>query len=191
MVGLAIDAIAVGDHAEITRRASRESIADFVESVGDHNPVHADPEYAAGTMFKEPIAPGIWTAGLVSAVIGTELPGPGAIYLSQSLEFLKPVRFGDAITARVDVLETNAEKNRVWLRTVCTNQSGDEVLTGEAVVMPAKVRSVYTRRDAGETLTAVALMPWTWMIRSAAIWTMLGVAALGAVSPLSSTPGDA
>src|SRR6516165_9088352 len=100
MIGLTIDAIEIGDCAEITRLAGRESIADFVESVGDHNPVHADREYAAGTMFKEPIAPGIWTAGLVSAVIGTKLPGPGAIYLSQSLKFLKPVRFGDAITAR-------------------------------------------------------------------------------------------
>jgi hypothetical protein len=127
----------------------------------------------------------------VSAVIGTKLPGPGAIYLSQSLKFLKPVRFGDAITARVDVLETNPEKNRVRLRTVCTNQSGDEVLTGEAVVMPAKARSVYTRRDAGETFTALALMPWTWAMRSAAIWTALGLAALGVDSPLAETPADA
>jgi len=190
MVGLAIDAIAVGDRAEITRRASRESIADFVESVGDHNPVHSDREYAAGTMFKEPIAPGIWTAGLVSAVIGTKLPGPGATYLSQSLKFLRPVRMGDLITARVDVLEASPEKNRVRLRTVCANQSGEEVLTGEALVMPAKARSVYARREVGDTLAALTLMPWTWMMQTAAIWTALGFAALGVASPLAPTPGD-
>ena len=79
-------------------------IAAFVDAVGDHNPVHADREYAASTVFKEPIAPGIWTAGLVSAVIGTRLPGPGAIYLSQDLKFLKPVKAGDSISARVEVL---------------------------------------------------------------------------------------
>jgi acyl dehydratase len=191
MIGLTIDAIEIGDCAEITRLAGRESIADFVESVGDHNPVHADREYAAGTMFKEPIAPGIWTAGLVSAVIGTKLPGPGAIYLSQSLKFLKPVRFGDAITARVDVLETSPEKNRVRLRTLCINQSGDEVLTGEALVMPAKSPSVYTRPDAAQTFAALALMPWTWMMQGAEIWTMLGFAAVGVAPPFSSTPLDA
>jgi acyl dehydratase len=90
MIGLTIDSIAVGDSAQVTRRVTSGDIGEFVDAVGDHNPVHADREYAASTVFKEPIAPGIWTAGLISAVIGTRLPGPGAIYLSQSLRFRRP-----------------------------------------------------------------------------------------------------
>jgi 3-hydroxybutyryl-CoA dehydratase len=117
VIGLTIDAIEVGDVAEIARRASDADIASFVESVGDYNPVHSDPAYAAATQFEEPIAPGIWTAGLISAVIGTRLPGPGAIYLSQDLKFLRPVKLGDVIRARVEVLETNRVKNRMRLRT--------------------------------------------------------------------------
>src|SRR5262245_32467692 len=135
MIGKSIDTIEVGDSAEIIRRATDGDIAEFVDSVGDYNPIHSDREYAAGTMFAERIAPGIWTAGLISAVIGTRLPGPGAIYLSQELKFLKPVKFGDSISARVEVVEVNREKNRVRLRTVCTNQRAENVLTGEAVVM--------------------------------------------------------
>ncbi len=178
MIGLSIDAIQVGDHAEITRRVSESDVAEFVDAVGDYNPVHSDPEYAAGTVFKEPIAPGIWTAGLISAVIGTRLPGPGAIYLSQSLKFLKPVMFGDVVTARVDVLETNPEKNRMRLRTVCTNQRGEEVLTGEALVMPSKTRVVYSRPLEGAGLLAIwTLAPWAWLTQGAALWTMLGLSA--------------
>jgi 3-hydroxybutyryl-CoA dehydratase len=190
MIGLSIDAIEVGDHAEITRRVSEGDVAEFVDAVGDYNPVHSDPEYAAGTVFKEPIAPGIWTAGLLSAVIGTRLPGPGAIYLSQSLKFLKPVMFGDVITARVDVLETNREKNRMRLRTVCTNQRGEEVLTGEALVMPPKTRVVYSRAHEGVGLLAMwALTPWAWITQGTAIWTMLGLSALALASGASDGNG--
>jgi len=179
MIGLSIDGIRVGDHAEITRRASDAAVTGFVEAVGDYNPVHSDRAYAAGTVFKEPIAPGIWTAGLISAVIGTRLPGPGAIYLTQSLKFLKPVRFGDVITARVDVLETNPDKNRMRLQTVCTNQLSEEVLTGEALVMPSKTRTVYSKSpDASGAFAAWALTPWAWIAQGAAMWTMLGLAGL-------------
>src|SRR6266508_4095419 len=125
MIGITVDGIEVGDSAQITRKVVNADIAEFVDAVGDYNPVHSDAAYAASTVFKEPIAPGIWTAGLISAVIGTRLPGPGAIYLSQDLKFLKPVKAGDSISARVEVLEVNREKNRVRLRTVCTNQRGE------------------------------------------------------------------
>jgi acyl dehydratase len=179
MIGLSIDAIRVGDRAEIVRQVSDSDIAGFVDAVGDYNPVHSDPEYAAGTVFKQPIAPGIWTAGLISAVIGTRLPGPGAIYLSQSLKFLKPVMFDDVITARVEVLETNAEKNRMRLRTVCTNQHGEEVLTGEALVMPPKTQVVYSRsRHPAGLLAMWTLAPWAWATQGAAVWAMLGLSAL-------------
>jgi len=145
MIGVTIDSLAVGDSAQITRRVTDGDIAAFVDAVGDYNPVHADRAYAASTVFKEPIAPGIWTAGLISAVIGTRLPGPGAIYLSQELRFLKPVKAGDSISARVEVIEINREKNRIRLRTVCTNQRAEDVLTGEAVVMPSRAPVRYTR----------------------------------------------
>jgi len=179
MIGLPIDAIEVGDSAELTRRVTDEVIAEFVDAVGDYNPVHSDRDYAAGTMFKEPIAPGIWTAGLISAVIGTRLPGPGAIYLSQDLKFLKPVKFGDVVSARVLVVETNREKNRMRLTTVCTNQRGEEVLTGEALVMPPRTRVVYAPARYGTGLLAMwTLGPWAWAAQGAAIVTMLGVFAL-------------
>src|SRR3989304_3586014 len=101
--------------------------------------------------------PGFWPGGLIPAVIGPRLPGPGAISLSQDLKFLKPVKFGDVISARVEVLEVNRERNRLRLRTVCTNQRGAEVLTGEALVMPSTKRVVYDRPREGTGLLAL----WT------------------------------
>ncbi|OGL17285.1 MAG: hypothetical protein A3K12_02645, partial [Candidatus Rokubacteria bacterium RIFCSPLOWO2_12_FULL_71_19] len=171
MIGLTIDGIQVGDAAEVARLAADGDITDFVDAVGDHNPIHADCEYAATTMFKERIAPGIWTAGLISAVIGTRLPGPGAIYLSQDLKFLKPVMFGDTITARAEVLEVNREKNRLRLRTVCTNQRGEPVLTGEALVMPSRVPVVYEKAPGGAAWMAFwALSPLAWAAQGLALW---------------------
>lgn len=184
MIGLTIEDIEVGDSAQVVRRATDDDIVAFVESVGDYNPIHADPEYASTTIFKEPIAPGIWTAGLISAVIGTRLPGPGAIYLSQELKFLKPVLFGDVITARAEVVEVLRERNRMRLRTVCTNQRGDEVLTGEALVMPSKVRVAY-EEPAAQPAGAFALWalgPWAWAAQGTAILGMLGLSTLSALT---------
>ena len=184
MIGLTGVDIEVGDSAQVVRRATDEDIAAFVESVGDYNPIHADPEYASTTIFKEPIAPGIWTAGLISAVIGTRLPGPGAIYLSQELKFLKPVFFGDVITARAEVVEVMRERNRMRLRNVCTNQRGDEVLTGEALVMPSKVRVAYEERapQPAGAFALWALGPWAWAAQGTAILGMLGLSTLSALT---------
>jgi acyl dehydratase len=188
MIGLTIDAIAVGDSAQITRRVTEEDIAGFVDAVGDYNPVHADRAYAATTVFKEPIAPGIWTAGLVSAVIGTRLPGPGAIYVSQDLQFLKPVKAGDAVSARVEVIDVQREKNRIRLRTVCTNQRAENVLVGEAVVMPSRTRIDYARPPAPLGALALwTLQPLAWMAQGATIMGMLGLSALSAVAPAASS----
>ena len=143
MIGKTIHELRMGDVAEVIHQVDAEGVAGLVDAVGDHNPIHSDPEYAAGTSFKEPIAPGVFTAGLISAAIGTELPGPGAIYLSQTLKFLKPVKVGDTITARVTVVELMGERNRIRLSTVCLNQHGEEVLTGEAWVMPSRESVVY------------------------------------------------
>src|SRR3990172_11722393 len=163
MIGITIEDVRVGDTAQIVRRVDDGDIASFVDAVGDYNPVHGDRGYAATTTFKQPITPGIWTAGLISGVIGTRLPGPGAIYLSQELKFLKPVFFSDVITARVEVLEVLRERNRIRLKTVCTNQRGEEVLTGETLVMPSKTGVEYVRPQAGTGLVSLwALGPRGW-----------------------------
>jgi acyl dehydratase len=184
MIGRTIADVHAGDHAEITRVVDDRAVASFVDAVGDHNPVHSDRVYAATTPFKEPIAPGIFTAGLISAVIGTTLPGPGAIYLSQSLKFLKPVLFGDRITARVEVVEVLSDRNRLRLQTVCTNQKGEDVLTGEAWVMPSKRAVVYDEpvpatNGARAAATMLACSPWLWPARAVAFWGQLGLAMLG------------
>jgi acyl dehydratase len=185
MIGRTIEDITPGDSAAITKVVQPGDIAGFVGAVGDYNPVHSDAAYAAGTPFKEPIAPGIYTAGLVSAVIGTELPGPGAIYLSQSLKFIKPVKAADTITARVEVVEVVRERNRLRLQTVCTNQRGEEVLVGEAWVMPSRTRVVYEGRSAtAATLADLALTPWTWAAQAMTMWSMMSLSLLsGAASP--------
>jgi len=171
MIGKTIGELAPGDHAEITRRVEHADLASFIGAVGDLNPLHSDPVYAATTPFGGPIAPGIFTAGLISAVIGTELPGPGAIYLSQSLKFVKPVRPGDTITARVVVLEVLPERNRIRLQTSCTNQRGEQVLAGDAWVMPGKTRVVYEEgRQAVASLARLALQPWAWAAQAMTAW---------------------
>src|SRR6266700_8421229 len=161
MIGKTIAELRPGDYAEIERHVEMDAIAEFIDAVGDFNPIHSDPAYAAATSFGEPIAPGVFTAGLISAVIGTQLPGPGAIYLSQSLKFIKPVKAGDTITAKVHVLEVIRDRNRLRLQTVCVNQRGEEVLSGEAWVMPSKARVVYDERaHRGGSLAALELQPW-------------------------------
>jgi phosphate acetyltransferase len=179
MRGKTIAQLAPGDSAELTRVVGDDDIAAFVDAVGDYNPVHSDRAYAASTPFKEPIAPGIYTAGLISAVIGTQLPGPGAIYLSQSLKFIKPVKAGDRITARAEILEVIPERNRIRMRTVCTNQQGEEVLSGEAWVMPSRVDVVYERSAPDQRAAALAYLacqPWAWAAQAVSMWGMFAAA---------------
>jgi len=184
MIGRTIEELTPGDRAEISRVVRPEDVAGFVEAVGDYNPVHSDAAYAAGTPFKVPIAPGIYTAGLISAVIGTRLPGPGAIYLSQSLKFIKPVKAGDTITARVEIAEVLRERNRIRLQTVCVNQLGDEVLSGEAWIMPSRARVVYEGRPAtAATLAALALSPWAWAAQAMTMWGMMSLSLLAGGAP--------
>jgi acyl dehydratase len=185
MIGRTIDELFVGQRAELTRTVDEPSIASFVDAVGDYNPVHSDPAYAATTPFKEPIAPGIYTAGLISAVIGTQLPGPGVIYLSQSLKFTKPVMFGDHITARVEILEVLEERNRVKLRTSCVNQDGEEVLSGEAWVMPSRRPVVYEERPSVASASWI-LSPWTVAAHLMAFWGTIGLALLAPSSRITS-----
>jgi len=127
----------VGDFAEITKTFSSEDVLRFAEITGDRNPVHLSEEFAAGTRFKGRIVHGILTSGLVSAVIGMKLPGPGCLYLSQTLNFLAPVKIGDEITARAEIIEVISEK-RLRLRTQCFNQRNEAVIDGEAVISPPR-----------------------------------------------------
>ena len=178
MRGKTIAQLQPGDHAEITRVVERDDVAAFVVAVGDYNPVHSDRAYAAGTPFREPLAPGIFTAGLISAVIGTRLPGPGAIYLSQSLQFMKPVKPGDTITARAEIVEVIADRNRIRMRTTCVNQRDEEVLSGEAWVMPSKVDVVYERSHRAASLAFLACQPWAWAAQAISLWGMFTAALL-------------
>ncbi|TDT99582.1 MULTISPECIES: bifunctional enoyl-CoA hydratase/phosphate acetyltransferase [Azorhizobium] len=129
------DELAIGDSACITRAVSEEDIKLFAAVSGDVNPAHMDPAYAATAIFGHVVAHGMWTGALVSSVLGTELPGPGTIYLEQDLRFRRPVSPGDLITAMVKVAEKRPEKKIVILETRCTNQDGTDVLTGTATVI--------------------------------------------------------
>jgi len=130
-----IDDIQVGQAAELAKTVTETDIALFAGVTGDFNPVHIDAVEAGKSRFGERIAHGMLSAGFISAVLGTRLPGTGSIYLSQSLRFTKPVRIGDTVTTRVEVLEVIATKRRVRLATTCRNQNGETVVEGEAVVM--------------------------------------------------------
>ena len=177
MIGRTVAELQPGDSAELSRRVDSARIGEFVDAVGDYNPIHSDPEFAAATSFREPIAPGVFTAGLISAVIGTQLPGPGAIYLSQTLRFVKPVKQGDTITARVEVLEVIRDRNRVRLSTVCRNQRGEEVLAGEAWVMPSRTTVTY---EPEPYPAPVFFQPWLWATQAMALWGTLGLSLLAA-----------
>jgi 3-hydroxybutyryl-CoA dehydratase len=128
--------IKVGHRAEYERTVTAHDIDAFAQVTGDTNPLHRDQAYAAKTRFGETIAHGMLSAGYISAVIGTKLaPDCCAVYLSQSLRFLRPVKIGDTIRAVADVKAIEPDKRMVTLETTCYNQAGDPVLKGEAVVL--------------------------------------------------------
>ncbi|MBW2147923.1 MAG: MaoC family dehydratase [Deltaproteobacteria bacterium] len=134
--GLTIDQLHLDQTHESSVIIAAEMIERFARATGDYNPIHMDEDYAKETIFKTRVAHGMLQAGILSGVLGTSFPGAGTIYLSQTLKFLKPVFIGDEITLRLRVLERIEEKNRVRLETVCINQRGETILTGEALVMP-------------------------------------------------------
>jgi 3-hydroxybutyryl-CoA dehydratase len=137
MAGFCLEDLSVGQSASRARTVSEADIAAFAAVTGDENPVHLDEAYAATTPFKGRIAHGMLSAGYISAVLGVDLPGPGAIYLSQTLRFRRPVHIGDEVVAQVTVSAIDAEKARVTLQTVCS-VAGKTVVDGEAVVMVSR-----------------------------------------------------
>lgn len=123
-----------GDKATFTKTLSEEELVLFAAVSGDVNPVHLDPEFAANSMFGERIAHGMWSGSLVSAALATVMPGPGTIYLEQSLSFKRPIKLHDTVTVNLTVL-SKEPKNRVIFQCVVTNQKGQKVVSGEAKVI--------------------------------------------------------
>lgn len=129
-----LDDLAIGQTATQRRTVASADLEAFAAVTGDDNPLHLDEAYAAKTQFGGRIAHGMLGAGYISAVLGTQLPGPGAIYVSQTLNFRRPVRIGDEVTAEVKVAAIDARRGRVTLETRCT-VAGKAVVEGEAVVI--------------------------------------------------------
>ena len=125
----------VGLAAERTRDVTDEVIRRYAELTEDFNPIHMDEAVAARSRFGARIAHGMLSAGFISAVIGMDLPGPGALYLGQTIRFTRPVKLGDSVTTRVEVTEIIPAKRRAKLATTCRNQHGEVVLEGEASIM--------------------------------------------------------
>lgn len=125
----------IGMKDSVTKTITEADVILFAGITTDVNPAHLNEEYAKTTMFKHRIAHGMLGAGLISAVLGTKIPGPGSIYMGQELKFVAPVYFGDTITATAEIIELIPEKNRVILKTTCTNQDGKEVIVGKATLM--------------------------------------------------------
>ena len=134
------DELVVGESASLTHTVCQRDIDLFASVTGDVNPAHVDPAYAATDMFHGVIIHGMWGAGLISAVLGTKLPGPGTIYMGQALRFLRPVAIGDTITTTVTVREKRPPKGDVTLDCVCTNQRGEPVITGAAETRAPSVK---------------------------------------------------
>ena len=134
MQGFCLEDLHLGQSAEHAHVVTDADIVAFAEVSGDRNPVHLDEAFAANTPFKTRIAHGMLSAAYISAVLGGQLPGQGAIYLSQTLTFRRPVRIGDEVVTKVTVTAIDADKARVTLSTVC-EVAGKAVVEGEAVVM--------------------------------------------------------
>jgi 3-hydroxybutyryl-CoA dehydratase len=135
MDGYAFEDLQVGQTASMGKTITDADILLFAAVSLDTNPVHMDAEAAATSVFKERVAHGMLSAGLISAVMGTRLPGYGTVYLEQTLRFRRPVRIGDTVTATVEVTSLDAAKRQATLRTVCKAR-GKVVIDGEAVVLP-------------------------------------------------------
>jgi acyl dehydratase len=129
------DEIQIGEAASLTRTLTKEDIQLFAIMSGDISPIHVDEEYAKSDMFQKIIAHGMWGGALISTLLGTKLPGPGAIYLGQTLRFRRPVAPGDTITVTATAIAKKPEKRRITFECQCVNQHGEIVISGEAEIL--------------------------------------------------------
>ncbi|RST73044.1 MaoC family dehydratase [Siminovitchia acidinfaciens] len=132
----------VGQKAQFSRTITESDLVQFAGLSGDFNPIHVDRQYAEGTFFGERISHGLLTASFLSRLLGMQLPGPGSVYVSQTLKFTKPVFIGDTITAKAEIIEVNNNRRLVTLRTTCLNQDGSIVLDGEGVMKLPKEKEI-------------------------------------------------
>ena len=146
MIGKTIDQISLNESAEFAKTISESDVYLYAGLTGDLNPAHINEEYARETFFKTRIAHGMLAAGLISAVMGMRLPGPGTVYVRQELNFLAPIRIGDTVTARVEVIEIMTEQKQLRLRTTCSKQDGTVVVDGEAIVSPPRPKKVVAEK---------------------------------------------
>lgn len=129
--------LTVGLTDSLTRTLTEQDLLLFAIVSGDTNPVHLDKEYAATTQFEGRIAHGMWTSSLISCALATKLPGPGGIYLSQEVKFMRPVKVGDTVTVQLEVIDINERRKRATVSTNIVNQHGKTVVKGKAEIMPA------------------------------------------------------
>ena len=134
MPELAYADIKIGDEASFAKTITESDIVNYAGLTGDFNPIHIDAEYARQSMFKERIAHGMLVSGLISAVLGMRLPGPNSLYLGQDLKFKAPVKIGDTVTAVATVTDKRDDKRIITLKTTVSNQHGEVVVDGSAVV---------------------------------------------------------
>ena len=139
--GKTYDEIGIGDSAQYTRTITGEDIDRYAEWTDDYNPMHMDDDYAARTRFGSRVAHGPITMGMIAPVIGMNLPGPGCILMTLNAEFKKPVKPGDTITARAEVIAKHEDKRYVDLALRYTNQRGEDVIVGSAKVKPRVVKT--------------------------------------------------
>ena len=139
------DEIFIGQTATYSRLIGEKEVLLFAAASGDVNPVHLDAEFAAGTIFKERIAHGMMSGAIISAAIALELPGPGSIYLGQSLRFRLPVKIGDELTAQLEVTSKREDRQWITLDCVVINQHGKTVTSGTAEVMPPAEKLIIDR----------------------------------------------
>ncbi len=141
MNGLFLEDLSIGQAAELARTVTGADIEAFAAVTGDNNPVHLDEAYASTTRFGQRIAHGMLSAGYISAVLGTQLPGPGAVYLSQALRFRRPVMIGDTVVARAEITVIDSDRARITLKTTCS-VAGKVVADGEAEIMVPRRNAV-------------------------------------------------
>ena len=149
-----IGEIAIGSSASLDRTVTKRDIQLFAAITGDVNPAHVDALYASSSQFREIIAHGMLGGALISTVLGTRFPGPGTIYLGQTLKFLKPVRIGDTLTVTVTVTKLEADRGHVTLATTCINQHGDVVIDGQAQVLAPREKLSIARTEIAQPLLA-------------------------------------
>ena len=147
LTGLTYDDISLGQTASFSKQVEETDIQMFSAVSGDVNPVHLDEEFAAGTMFRERIAHGMLTGAVISAALAMELPGPGCIYLGQTLRFTRPVKIGDRITAHLEVTAKQDDKKIITLACEVSNQDGKVVASGEAQVLASREKLLIDRPE--------------------------------------------